>query len=538
MRCARNLLIATVICIAPARLLFAQTVTIPNTDDDTYIAHHHPADNYDDEGQLYLGAIGAGSEYNVLLDFDISTLQANYPPSDWEVTDAEIDVYQFGSVSAPATMTLRTYLIDTSWNESTVTWDTGETYGIDVYTPVVGLALLSPSNGYHSIDVTDTVQQWSSSNWSGSYHGFLISMTSPSSGYIKLYDYESNEYNKWPTLDIWMTYIGCDCTDNDGDGYGSPGDPCCPNGGATDCNDGNASVHPNANESCNNIDDDCDGQIDEGFDNDNDGYTTCENDCNDNNAGVHPGATEVCDNIDNNCNGQTDEGGVCDCDCNDWDGDGYYPTNCNDPNCDNTTDCDDYDSNTHPGAPEGCNGEDNDCNGSPGPLEADNDNDGWMLCEDDCDDNNPNVNPGEQENCFNGIDDNCDGQVNEGCGDDDDDDTGDDDTGDDDTGDDDTGDDDDDDDNNHDNDDNDDNDASECEDGETDDCPCYGQSGRAYAGGERECEDGEWGECLCPPGCYCLQSAVVGRGTALSLVMLFIGSIATVLRRRTSRNST
>jgi uncharacterized delta-60 repeat protein len=60
--------------------------------------------------------------------------------------------------------------------------------------------------------------------------------------------------------------------DVDGDGYGDPTTgmmSCTPLGvgyvtSNSDCNDGNATIHPGAIEICNNIDDNCDGQIDEG----------------------------------------------------------------------------------------------------------------------------------------------------------------------------------------------------------------------------------------------------------------------------------
>jgi hypothetical protein len=72
-------------------------------------------------------------------------------------------------------------------------------------------------------------------------------------------------------------------------------------------------------EMCNGIDDNCNGLYDEGFDLDNDGFTFCGTgptggtdisraDCNDGDPSVHPGAPEICDGKDNDCNGMTDDG--------------------------------------------------------------------------------------------------------------------------------------------------------------------------------------------------------------------------------------
>lgn len=69
-------------------------------------------------------------------------------------------------------------------------------------------------------------------------------------------------------------------------------------------------------EECNGLDDDLDGLTDEGFDEDDDGWTVCAGDCDDGQADVHPGATEVpCNGLDDDCDPTTPDG-------EDADGDG------------------------------------------------------------------------------------------------------------------------------------------------------------------------------------------------------------------------
>jgi len=71
-------------------------------------------------------------------------------------------------------------------------------------------------------------------------------------------------------------------------------------------------------------------------------------------------------------------------------------------------DCDDLNPDTYPGAPEVCDGLDNDCDGALSDVEVDADGDGWMPCDADCDDADPAVFLHAHENCEDGRDNDCD----------------------------------------------------------------------------------------------------------------------------------
>jgi hypothetical protein len=275
----------------------------------------------------------------------------------------------------------------------------------------------------------------------------------------------------------------CDLDANDGFALEVPctaGLGSCERAGGTVCNAGGDGVTCGAiagapaQEACDGVDQDCDGALDNGCDDDGDGHCDarlaflsgalplavcpqtsshlaldCDDDdaaahpgidadfdganrcadCDETNGAVFPGATELCDGIDNNCDGVFDDGF-------DIDGDGF--TTCatlSGGGLDAAArDCDDGDAQTYPGACELCasgalavcdalnsggNGVDEDCNGyldepCAGCNAADQDGDGMSACAGDCAPTDPSVRTGNAEVC-DGKDTDCNKFTTENC---------------------------------------------------------------------------------------------------------------------------
>lgn len=262
--------------------------------------------------------------------------------------------------------------------------------------------------------------------------------------------------------------------DGDNDGYGVTGNVYRYCSGTQpvgwvlawdDCDDSNSSIHPLADEYCNNIDENCNGEVDDEpvngnpyfADADIDGYgdmtdyvSVCTQpegrvdnatDCDDTDPDIHPGATEICDNVDQNCNTFIDDSAV---DVAtfyaDTDGDTYGNVNVTTASCSqpdgyvaDSSDCDDTKAAINPAAEEVCDGQDNNCDGAiddtgDSVVYVDSDGDGYgdvimtdHGCADepgesgvggDCDDTDASINPGAKEVC-DGLDQNCNGTADE-----------------------------------------------------------------------------------------------------------------------------
>ena len=254
--------------------------------------------------------------------------------------------------------------------------------------------------------------------------------------------------------------------DNDGDSFGSAisaVEACtAPDGYVADggdCDDFDETTYPDAAERCDEVDNDCDNEVDEDVqdvwyvDADGDGFGNAEQsidscdppggfvenniDCDDLEPLSYPGNTEVCDGIDNDCDTNIDEDVLLTF-YTDADGDGYGVEELPVEACEESGlsavfgDCDDTNLAISPAAAELCDSVDNDCDGATdeddaldaATFYADSDSDGYgdaaattTACaapsgyvdnDEDCADGDGAINPDAAEIC-DSVDNDCDG---------------------------------------------------------------------------------------------------------------------------------
>ena len=178
------------------------------------------------------------------------------------------------------------------------------------------------------------------------------------------------------------------------------GDRTCSNGKLSGCSN---YICPSTEKCGDSVDNDCDGAVDEEgasgctwyyHDGDNDGYgtnsakclcaksgnyrATANGDCHDGNGSIYPGAPEKCNGVNDDCDGAVDEGvGVSGCSSWYWDNDNDgYGTNSSQCRCK-----------------------------AAGKWRA--------TTNGDCNDSNADQSPGDPERCWTGYDDNCNGNTND-----------------------------------------------------------------------------------------------------------------------------
>jgi hypothetical protein len=159
--------------------------------DDTYIDAGSPTRNYGTDDKFEVRPDNSADRRG-LLKFDLSSIPANAT-----VTSATLYLYENGNKTGQTTYL---YRVTSSWNESTVTWNTWSTAGGDFDSSTAYFAYLpEQGNCMLTLDITNLVQAWVNGTYTN--YGLILYSTGPNH-IISYSSKENNTASEWPKLDI------------------------------------------------------------------------------------------------------------------------------------------------------------------------------------------------------------------------------------------------------------------------------------------------------------------------------------------------
>ena len=171
---------------------------------DAYVAEFYPNSNFGDSPSLFTNRFdGCGDVYRTYIKFDLCSLLCNYIPPNSCIRYACL-WFPINRNEVPCNDNiLYAYRVIEDWEEYGITWNNQP---ITALIPD-GSTLITPSDDYVHIDITNLVEWW----YSGFYpnNGILLKCDESYDSLIGFFSREYANSDYWPRITVYFTENCC-----------------------------------------------------------------------------------------------------------------------------------------------------------------------------------------------------------------------------------------------------------------------------------------------------------------------------------------